>query len=445
MPLPDLSDPVGKVDTAPIRIAFSIYEYLNETRPMQRAVTEATVTMSSLSAKARRLLSREAARADAVHASQTWQEELALWEPESSSDGDEDEDDDDDGDSDSVHRSDDETSRPSSTLKGKKKKKAKGLYQAVRVILLSWDSSTRTETMQQQTIMQALRSLFQNTFRFAVHTVRLPGSEGAQTPDGFLMEYLLRNNLLDRSDARNTKDELVILVYDGSSVLSEVYDASVGLTGSNAKESLFLTHPGGHMRMPFDWLEKRLAHAPYHSLIIMNCRYNPCEVLDRQIGVNMVLAAVGPNLGFGSEFKKEKTDEAQDKTSTEGESEYFSCSSDSSLGFLETLLIELSKPPQNGPKRLSVKDLYERVLKSHDADPGEPFPFCDFVSGKKKIEDESKDMLYFEPLRGVDRDGWQVLGEGDGELDEVDSGTPVKGDSDLLLVSDSGKEKAPDV
>ncbi|KAK3986368.1 hypothetical protein QBC44DRAFT_311361 [Cladorrhinum sp. PSN332] len=382
--------------------------------------------MTSLSAKARRLLNREAARADAAHTSQAWQEELSQWEPESGDSSDED-------DQDSVHYSDDEDKGPSASKPTKRKKK--GLYHSVRVLFLSWDLTRRTEVSE---AVDWLKSIFQREFRFAVHHVRLPGEEGVYKPDGFLMEYLLRNNLLSNSDRRNGND-LVILVYEGESRVKNF----------NGKKSLWLTQPGGKMEMPFDWLEKRLAYAPYNSLIVMPCEYMPGEVLDKQEGVNMVLSARGlfstSTKGPGNEFKQKQTEAALKPLPEEDQRSVPSSEAKPwPLEFVERICYWLKKALLQDEKPLSVGDLHDQLLQPDNDGRYQGLAFCDYILGKKDCDGATtKDMIYFEPLGDVERDGgWTVLGDGDGELDSVDASAPPKEeDPDLLLVSDRTKGK----
>ncbi|KAK3366787.1 hypothetical protein B0T24DRAFT_596687 [Lasiosphaeria ovina] len=150
-------------------------------------------------------------------------------------------------------------------------------YQAVRVLFLAWESMGANEMFVAQT--ERLREMLEITYKFAIHQLTIP--DDAEKPDACVVQYLVKHGFLSMANG-NHERELVILVYNGGSVMQ---DGELFLTGETGK-------------MPWDWIERRLASAPYDALLLMNCTYAPGPPKARQQARNVVLAALGDDTPY---------------------------------------------------------------------------------------------------------------------------------------------------
>ncbi|KAK3694167.1 hypothetical protein B0T22DRAFT_476936 [Podospora appendiculata] len=275
----------------------------------------------------------------------------------------------------------------------RRQKKRTQDYQAARALFLSWQCFDSPATKR---IMGRLKELLGMTYNFHVHEFTLPSN--TETPEAALIHYLAKNHFFSLQDDDNDH-ELLIIIYDG-------------LAGVTQDKFFLFGHKG---IMNWSWISKKIASAPYDSLVVMNSNFLPCQGIRNEHGTNMVLAACGPSSYVREKLLLERMPESADPDETNLLTDEVDNLSWSKV-FLGTFLAQLEK--STGAAPLSVRDIFHEILLAHrTCGFGQGLngttwkPFCDFVDGIERLDDLSIHIQRQEKdtseLKGAD---WALVG-----------------------------------
>ncbi|KAK3336310.1 hypothetical protein B0T19DRAFT_480863 [Cercophora scortea] len=260
-------------------------------------------------------------------------------------------------------------------------------YQAIRVLFLSWQCFDSPATKK---LMERLKELLGMTYNYHVHEFTIPSH--VETPEATLIHYLAKNNFFSLQDEDNDR-ELLIIIYDG-------------LAGVIQDRFCVFGHKG---IMNWSWISKKIAAAPYDSLVVMNSNFIPYKGIrnEHELGTNMVLAACGPTSHLRERLLRERMTTPDSESNIPDETNLLSVEVDNlswSKVFLGTFLAQLKsvESSTDASSPLSVTDIFHEILVAHrtcgfgQGLNGTPTwkPFCDFVDGIERLDDLS---IYIQP------------------------------------------------
>ncbi|KAK4197161.1 hypothetical protein QBC40DRAFT_267877 [Triangularia verruculosa] len=256
----------------------------------------------------------------------------------------------------------------------------KASYQAVRVLLLSWENE-QPQAIARTNVMRRLEDLFRDSYKFVVYSYKFqqPANQG-ETIESAFSSWLIANKFLTSLEPSNQR-ELVIIVCDGNTGTGQYNDFR--LYGSDFPDQNSLS---------WDLLQKRFIQGPYDTLQIFNWTYryepSPAIKVNNPNGANLVLAASGADCTVVQEFTK--NDHWQ---------------------FI--FLTALYKTLQAAGGPLSVKGILAGIMAAHDTtrmkevDRPRIFELPSEDDGDEAQTD--KRTIVVAPLKEDDDDGWVAL------------------------------------
>ncbi|KAK0671469.1 hypothetical protein QBC41DRAFT_386082 [Cercophora samala] len=256
-------------------------------------------------------------------------------------------------------------------------------YQAVRVLLLSWEDQS-PPAITRTNVMRKLENLFRDRYHFVVYSYRFQQpTNPAETIEGAFFSWLMANNLLLSLASENEKD-LLITVYDGNTG-----------TDSNNEHRLYSSHLPTQNFLPWSRLQTRLLQAPFDTLQVFNWTYHPPqETIPRPKGTNLALAASESPFGASQEFSKNDNWQLLFL-----------------LAFYKAL--HTAAAAAAGDRPLSLNSILERIEVAHqqmNLEEVDAPKILRLPSGSGGDENKS---ISISPLAGTDEDDWVVLSQHD--------------------------------